>query len=54
MTEQIYEVRIIVRTHSIIPRTENEIQDVLHEALKWLEREDVKQITVTEVYKQTR
>jgi hypothetical protein len=54
MTEQIYEVTLIVRTNGATRRTETEIQDALHEALKWLEREDVRKITATQVYEQTR
>jgi len=54
MIEQIYEVKLIVRTNGKVKRTPEEIQDVLHEHLKWLEREDVRQIKATQVYEQTR
>lgn len=54
MIEQIYEVKLVVRTNSKVRRTETEIQDALHEALKWLESEDVRQITAIQIYEQTR
>lgn len=54
MIEQIYKVELVVRTNSATRRTETEIQNALHEALKWLEREDVRQITAIQVYEQTR
>ena len=54
MIEQIYEVKLIVRTNGKVKRTPEEIQDALHEALKWLECEDVRKITAEQVYEQTR
>lgn len=54
MIEQIYKVELVVRTNGTTRRTESDIQNALLEALKWLEREDVKQITAIQVYEQTR
>ncbi|CAB4146274.1 hypothetical protein UFOVP1319_37 [uncultured Caudovirales phage] len=57
MTEQIYEVKIIVRTHSITPRTEDTIKSVFLNVINDLPedfQETIKQISVIEVYKQTR
>lgn len=55
MTEQIYEVRIIVRTYSITPRTEDTIKSMFLNVINDLPedfQETIKQINVTEVYKQ--
>ena len=57
MTEQIYEVRIIVRTYSITPRTEDTIKAMFLIVINDLPgdfQETIKRISVTEVYKQTR
>ena len=54
MIEQIYKVELVVRTNGATRRTESDIQNALLEALKWLEREDVRQITAIQIYEQTR
>lgn len=54
MIEQIFEVKLIVRTNGLNKRTPEEIQLVLGETLKWLECEDVRQIKAEQVYEQTR
>ena len=57
MTEQIYEVRIIVRTYSITPRTEDTIKLMFLNVINDLPgdfQETIKRISVIEVYKQTR
>ncbi len=54
MIEQIFEVKLIVRTNGREERTVEQIQDALMEALKWLEREDVRKVTAEQVYKQIR
>ncbi len=54
MIEQIFEVKLIVRTNSKTKRTPESVQDALHESRKWLEREDVRQIKAEQVYEQTR
>lgn len=56
MTEQIYEVKIIVRTYSITPRTEDTIKSMFLNVINDLPedfQETIKQIGVVEVYKQT-
>lgn len=56
ITEQIYEVKIIVRTYSINPRTEDTIKSMFLKVINDLPedfQETIKQINVTEVYKQT-
>lgn len=56
MTEQIYEVKIIVRTYSITPRTEDTIKAMFLNVINDLPgdfQETIKRISVNEVYKQT-